>query len=217
MDASRGAVEGDWISTLAGGWVVVEELYDTGIYEEVYNLRVAEDHTYFVGDETWAFGVWAHNTYYQQVTATPITGLPQAVLAVISVAASARAAREEQVNGEHVLGSNIPTRFSGNFFVVQAVTSSGIQTHVTFGTSPSSNHSEVQMLAWFKAAGVTKVLAAFSEHVPCRNCLLGPIPGMEAIAGNFTIYWGATIGTNDTASNQRLMNWWQASGMYSGQ
>ncbi len=56
-------VEGDWISTLAGGWVVVEELYDTGMFEAVYNLRVAEDHTYFVGDENWAFGVWAHNAY----------------------------------------------------------------------------------------------------------------------------------------------------------
>ncbi len=56
-------VEGDWISTLAGGWVVVEELYDTGLFEAVYNLRVAEDHTYFVGDENWAFGVWAHNAY----------------------------------------------------------------------------------------------------------------------------------------------------------
>ncbi len=56
-------VEGDWISTLAGGWVVVEELYDTGMFEAVYNLRVAEDHTYFVGDENWAFGVWRHNAY----------------------------------------------------------------------------------------------------------------------------------------------------------
>ncbi len=64
MDASRALVEGDWISTLAGGWVVVEELYDTGLFEAVYNVRVAEDHTYFVGDETWAFGVWAHNACF---------------------------------------------------------------------------------------------------------------------------------------------------------
>ncbi len=56
-------VEGDWISTLAGGWVVVEELYDTGLFEAVYNVRVAEYHTYFVGEEGWGFGVWAHNTY----------------------------------------------------------------------------------------------------------------------------------------------------------
>lgn len=29
----------------------------------VYNIRVAEDHTYFVGREAWGFSVWVHNTY----------------------------------------------------------------------------------------------------------------------------------------------------------
>ena len=28
----------------------------------VYNLRVAEHHTYFVGSREWGFSVWAHNT-----------------------------------------------------------------------------------------------------------------------------------------------------------
>ncbi|MCZ2340833.1 MAG: HINT domain-containing protein, partial [Bacteroidales bacterium] len=30
--------------------------------EVVYNLRVADWHTYFVGGEDWGFSVWAHNT-----------------------------------------------------------------------------------------------------------------------------------------------------------
>jgi hypothetical protein len=29
----------------------------------VYNLRVAEDHTYFVGEAAWGFSVWVHNAY----------------------------------------------------------------------------------------------------------------------------------------------------------
>jgi hypothetical protein len=29
----------------------------------VYNLRVAEYHTYFVGSRGWAFSLWAHNAY----------------------------------------------------------------------------------------------------------------------------------------------------------
>ena len=29
----------------------------------VYNLRVATDHTYFVGDPNWGFTIWAHNAY----------------------------------------------------------------------------------------------------------------------------------------------------------
>ena len=30
---------------------------------KVYNLRVADYHTYFVGDESWGFALWAHNAY----------------------------------------------------------------------------------------------------------------------------------------------------------
>jgi hypothetical protein len=32
-------------------------------HETVYNVRVAYDHTYFVGDEDWGFSVWVHNAY----------------------------------------------------------------------------------------------------------------------------------------------------------
>jgi hypothetical protein len=36
-------------------------LVHTGKQERVYNLRVADYHTYFVGSEEWRFSVWAHN------------------------------------------------------------------------------------------------------------------------------------------------------------
>jgi hypothetical protein len=39
----------------------VEEVFDTGQYETVYNVRIADYHTYFVGGEDWGFSVWAHN------------------------------------------------------------------------------------------------------------------------------------------------------------
>jgi hypothetical protein len=29
----------------------------------VYNLRVAADHTFFVGSHAWGFSLWVHNTY----------------------------------------------------------------------------------------------------------------------------------------------------------
>ena len=41
--------------------MAVAELYDTGTYERVYNLAIRSFHTYFVGDESWPFSVWAHN------------------------------------------------------------------------------------------------------------------------------------------------------------
>jgi hypothetical protein len=54
---------GDALATLGGEWMTVAEAYDTGEYETVYNCRVAEWHTYFVGDDAYVTAVWAHNAY----------------------------------------------------------------------------------------------------------------------------------------------------------
>lgn len=59
---AAGLMTGDLLSSDDGQWVAVEEVYDTGNYETVYNLRVADHHTYFVGCLQWGFSVWAHNT-----------------------------------------------------------------------------------------------------------------------------------------------------------
>ena len=47
---------GDMIRT-EDGWVPVEEVWDTGDWEVVYNVRVSNHHTYFVGDEGWGVAV----------------------------------------------------------------------------------------------------------------------------------------------------------------
>jgi hypothetical protein len=44
-----------------GQWVAVEDVCDAGEVATVYNFRVAEHHTYFVGSREWGFSVWAHN------------------------------------------------------------------------------------------------------------------------------------------------------------
>lgn len=49
--------EGDLLRTV-DGWVPVTGVKPTGRYETVYNLRVADYHTYFVGSEEWGFSVW---------------------------------------------------------------------------------------------------------------------------------------------------------------
>jgi len=56
---------GDELSTLEGGWLALDFLEDTLQEERVYNLRVHEDHTYFVGSRDWGFAVWAHNADYE--------------------------------------------------------------------------------------------------------------------------------------------------------
>jgi hypothetical protein len=62
---------GDTIRT-EDGWVAVEEVWDTGDWEVVYNVRVGDHHTYFVGDEGWGWSLWAHNTY--SITVQNVSG-----------------------------------------------------------------------------------------------------------------------------------------------
>jgi hypothetical protein len=57
---ARELKEGDLVRTV-DGWAPVTGVKDTGQYDTVYNLRVADYHTYFVGAPEWGFAVWAHN------------------------------------------------------------------------------------------------------------------------------------------------------------
>ena len=53
---------GDLLATDNGRWLEVEKVVDTAQLETVYNLRVADYHTYFVAGQ-WGAGLWSHNTY----------------------------------------------------------------------------------------------------------------------------------------------------------
>jgi hypothetical protein len=55
--------EGDRLVTLIGDSVPLAEVFDTEQWETVYNVRVADFHTYFVGEEGWGWAAWAHNEY----------------------------------------------------------------------------------------------------------------------------------------------------------
>jgi len=52
---------GDRLASHDGQWAAVERVVATGRRETVYNLEVAEYHTYFVGGRDWGFSAWAHN------------------------------------------------------------------------------------------------------------------------------------------------------------
>ena len=54
-------VPGDQLLGEDGQEVAVESIRQTEHYEKVYNLRVADNHTYFVGSDGWGFIVWVHN------------------------------------------------------------------------------------------------------------------------------------------------------------
>jgi RHS repeat-associated protein len=57
---------GQEIAGKDGEWTAVEGVEDSGRYQTVYNCRVADFHTYFVGGDEWAFALWAHNACVYQ-------------------------------------------------------------------------------------------------------------------------------------------------------
>jgi hypothetical protein len=52
---------GDRLLSETGRLVTVEGIRDVGDRVPVYNFRIADHHTYFVGREEWGWAVWAHN------------------------------------------------------------------------------------------------------------------------------------------------------------
>jgi hypothetical protein len=53
---------GNELLSADGRWITLERVQDLGKIETVYNLRIADYHTYFLGCEHWGFSVWSHNT-----------------------------------------------------------------------------------------------------------------------------------------------------------
>jgi hypothetical protein len=74
--SAEGLRPGDLLRSRDGESVPVEEVYDTGEYETLYNLQIADYHTYFVGYDEWGFSVWAHNDCIYHYGAPGKTVLP---------------------------------------------------------------------------------------------------------------------------------------------
>src|SRR5207245_146476 len=61
--AARDLIAGDRFRAHDGKEVVLEKVVLVEDDVPVHNLRVADFHTYFVGNREWSFSVWAHNDY----------------------------------------------------------------------------------------------------------------------------------------------------------
>lgn len=46
-------------------WMTVESIDAATEFVTVYNFRIADWHTYFVGRDEWGFGLWVHNANYR--------------------------------------------------------------------------------------------------------------------------------------------------------
>lgn len=61
---------GDLLVSSQGTLIPIESISQLNEITAVYNLRVADHHTYFVGGALWGWDVWVHNASYQRVSAT---------------------------------------------------------------------------------------------------------------------------------------------------
>jgi len=59
--AEGGLAVDDYKEVMPGELTTVENIRPTPCSVPVYNLRIADWHTYFVGSEEWGFSAWAHN------------------------------------------------------------------------------------------------------------------------------------------------------------
>ena len=106
-----------------GTTVSVEEVFDTGEWELVYNLRVAEYHTYFVGDEAWGWSAWAHNAYLEKVSRVRFDTTQDRL---VQVTAEYRRSRTQD--------TNTPISGGKNVAVVKVHTPTGAEEYWTAGS-----------------------------------------------------------------------------------
>ncbi len=57
---------GDRLVTHDGRLIAIDRVDSTAEITTVYNLRVADHHTYFVGGDLWGWDVWVHNASYER-------------------------------------------------------------------------------------------------------------------------------------------------------
>jgi hypothetical protein len=163
---------GDTIRTEAG-WIQVEEVFDTGEYETVYNLRVADFHTYFVGDVGWA--VWAHNTYDYKLAGNRLSyrfHAAEPMQNLVDVAIQYRLDHPDLTQWRNVA-------------VVWCRTAGGREEIWAVPSDPGSNHSEPLILTSVVRHGFSTddIVALYTERSPCKDCrvILGPVKSATSL------------------------------------
>jgi hypothetical protein len=158
--------------------VLVEDLCEAGEQAVVYNLRVADYHTYFVGSREWRFSVWAHNRYSVQSKNYASSPLGR------SLRQDALAVRGRLTDAAY-----------RNIAVAQ-VRIGGRATRVKFVNTPGGMHSEEKLAAWYTAMRNNSksviVEAVYTDRRPCPTC--GPLLA-NIFGGDLTVFYAQGPGT----------------------
>jgi hypothetical protein len=170
-------------------------VYVTGVLEVVYNLRVGEHHTYFVGDETWGWAAWAHNqicgnkrgtesrnkTYTRSFVDVPtITNPANEKLKLERIAREMSPARQgDDATLAYVLvGDSTTPIFASNSdsypYNWPTVGTGTGQVPLGQGmNSEARKHAEVKAMVHAKQLGIDftgKSIIVFTDNDPCKYC-----------------------------------------------
>jgi hypothetical protein len=184
---------GDLLCSRDGSTIAVEEAYDTGEYETVYNCRVADWHTYFVGCDEWGFDVWAHNACVgiNPVTDGYSTAAPMANR--LGVLLRNRALTHRIVHNVSP-GRNVAVvlyRRDGKLYT---------RAFVSQGAGPNSHHSthpETIGLRQLRREGISSrdIVAVYTDRAPCRGCNI-ELRRFGLTDRNTQVFWGVRSGAN---------------------
>lgn len=198
---------GDRLSSHDGQWVTVEEVTDLNEVATVYNLRVSDYHTYFVGSREWGFSVWAHNANYQTWVENGQRWVRNVETGVISRSTHAtedallRALRETDPNAVvSQLTGALPTTRAANARFIQAevlTAEENVRRLNLAGTLPEARaaaaRSEEVLPGLFMYGGHADIPGYQLHHI-WPQALGGPLEGWGVYAR------GPLVGTTHTAT-----------------
>jgi hypothetical protein len=144
-------------------------VFDTGEWEQVYNIRVAAYHTYFVGSEEWGWVGWAHNACieFQQI---PITSSEDPFIASAFTYRDTNKKRVDFTTQTKWLNGG------GNSAKIVYTNSSGLPAVTNFYGSNSSHHAEINIMNAFLDGRINSgnpnfvVKEIYTERSMCDEC-----------------------------------------------
>jgi len=132
----------------------------------VYNLRVADFHTYFVGGKLWQFDAWVHNASYAPRSAAARVNYDESDMA--SVALDYRRTR----SGMTLRDGRRLDKGNGNIAVFEYLDDNNQLTKRAFLNRMNIDHSELWGMRVLNRAGISRdrVTRIYSELEYCPGC-----------------------------------------------
>jgi hypothetical protein len=187
---------GDRLLIESGAWVAVEAVEDTGVWSTVYNLQVADYHTYFVGTEQWGFSVWAHNYTSIQITKQDINS----IVKVLRKRGIKDPGAIQAAIAEYKMMRNLAISYRQKWLMLNKgskninvavfkVEINGEQRFIITQNYSQMGHSEKICHGYLRQVygdGKFNILAVYTDRQPCHtfvNChsLLNGLPGSSGI------------------------------------